>query len=424
MSRINSPTNAIQACLTLKSLLGLPLRQGVRLSAIGPRSCYRLRHRSEQGWRRGEASWRACRTCPDSAGPRRTSAPCRAARARRDCGANGAAKARRTMDVTIPYSEPRDVPHLLVSSRTLLRNTLPGSGQHGHHGGRRSVPSDRGAAKARSTLQAHAWRLQAAQSRCRSDRWRGPLMAQDPPRHRRDGGRSGNRPGDLFRGDWMTCVKLLGQRLISLRSASASDRWRRDASPSTARLPRSRSAHSRPRSDQWRLPLIHEPRHGPWHPDDRGRRVGVSWEKGTAVANGSIQQRPARGVSSLAGTGVPILGPLPAHPGSSTPSSRDGAEACPNAMCCFAASGRRPGKSRRPVCPRGKPPAECSDCSRRPEGSPHRPSCTGSMQLPEGRLQWRPGAVRAVWPMGGARQEGRYCAAKSERYSAPISVIR
>ena len=46
----------------------------------------------------------------------------------------------KTLAVNIPYRGSKGPLHLLISSRALLRNTLPGSGQHGHQGrGRRRV---------------------------------------------------------------------------------------------------------------------------------------------------------------------------------------------------------------------------------------------------------------------------------------------
>ncbi len=172
------PANPIQACLPLKVLPGLPLRQSEPV----------WRHWFDPTGERGP--WRPCWNYPGSAGPCRTSAPRRAARARRDRGASGAAKARRALDVTIPHRSSKGALHLRVPSRASRRNALPGSGQHRHQGRGRRVRSDRGpgrAAKARSAAQAQAWRLEATHSRCRSDR-RGMLAgpARPDPRGRGD----------------------------------------------------------------------------------------------------------------------------------------------------------------------------------------------------------------------------------------------
>lgn len=46
----------------------------------------------------------------------------------------------KTLAVNIPYRGSKGPLHLLIPSRELLRNTLTGSGQHGHQGrGRRRV---------------------------------------------------------------------------------------------------------------------------------------------------------------------------------------------------------------------------------------------------------------------------------------------
>ncbi len=127
---INSPTNAIQACLALKVLLGLPLRQTTGFMAS-------LLELSGLGW-----------SVPDF---------------------STLSRRQKTLDVTVPYRGSKGALLLLVPSRALLRNTLPGNGQHRHQGGRR-----------RRVAQAQAWRFETARSRGRSDRWRGPLTAQDP----------------------------------------------------------------------------------------------------------------------------------------------------------------------------------------------------------------------------------------------------
>ena len=89
---------AIQACLTLKVLLGLPLRQATGFMAS-------LLELSGLGW-----------SVPDF---------CTLSRRQK------------TLGVTIPFRGSKGAWHLLIPSRALLRNTLPGSGQHRHQGGRR-----------------------------------------------------------------------------------------------------------------------------------------------------------------------------------------------------------------------------------------------------------------------------------------------
>jgi hypothetical protein len=92
---------AIQACLTLKALFGLPLRQTTGLVA----SVLEL----------AGLDW----AVPDFS-----------TLSRRQKGLN----------VAIPYRSSTGAPHLLIPSHALLRNTLPGNGQHWHQsGGRRRV---------------------------------------------------------------------------------------------------------------------------------------------------------------------------------------------------------------------------------------------------------------------------------------------
>ncbi len=201
---IISRTNAIQACLTLKLLLGLPLRQGVRFPPLV----------------RGFAIACAIGPSKDGDGARLYGAPAGPVQARVVGAGLQHPVARPERDGTAaPVAPRKPVGPWMSSSRIAAprgRFTCLSTMRHrppSVRGRCRTASRSRakgaedrgpgGAAKARSTAQAHAWRLQAAQSRCRSDRWRGPLMAQDPPRHRRDGGGSGNRPGDRFPdGDW------------------------------------------------------------------------------------------------------------------------------------------------------------------------------------------------------------------------------
>ncbi|RJE78445.1 transposase, partial [Paracoccus sp. JM45] len=80
---------AIQACLTLKTLLGLPLRQGVPLFAIGPRTMARgfvasLLELSGPGW-----------SVPDF---------------------STLSRRQKTLNVTIPYRGSKGPLHLLVDS--------------------------------------------------------------------------------------------------------------------------------------------------------------------------------------------------------------------------------------------------------------------------------------------------------------------
>ncbi len=296
--------------------------------------------------------------------------PRRGGRARPDSGASGAAKARRTMDVTIPHLGSKWPLHLPVPSRALLRNTLPGSGRHRHQGRRRrraAQPQARGR-ETPGLAQEPPWhrRGNAGNPGCRSHfrqcrrcravqrhrsgrtgegccrtclpgsrrKGRSPpptapmtrapsrpsvqrrfvgqkvpglfaalLAAAPPERQALDAGHSGDPgaqrdlagvealgPGavaELERvsppelgGDMSRLGKGSGvpfpRRLdefheaaraaADVRSASTLHQWRRVASPSAARLPKSRSAHSRLRSDQWRLPLVPAPLHGPRPP--------------------------------------------------------------------------------------------------------------------------------------------------------------
>ncbi|WP_172332452.1 transposase, partial [Mangrovicoccus sp. HB161399] len=84
---------AIQACLTFKVLLGLPLRQATGFVAS-------LLELSGLDW-----------SVPDF---------------------STLSRRQKTLDVTIPYRGPKGPLHLLVPSRALLRNALPGSGRHRH----------------------------------------------------------------------------------------------------------------------------------------------------------------------------------------------------------------------------------------------------------------------------------------------------
>ena len=66
----------------------------------------------------------------------------------------------KTLKVNIPYRGSQGPLHLLIPSRALLRNTLPGSGQHRHQG------------RGRGGMEcAQAWRVQTAR------------LAQDPHRN-------------------------------------------------------------------------------------------------------------------------------------------------------------------------------------------------------------------------------------------------
>lgn len=87
---------AIQACLTIKVLFGLALRQTTGFVA----SLLKL----------AGLDW----SVPDF---------------------SSLSRRQKTLDVTIPYRGSKGPLHLLVPSRALLRNTLPGSGQHRHKGG-------------------------------------------------------------------------------------------------------------------------------------------------------------------------------------------------------------------------------------------------------------------------------------------------
>ncbi len=107
----------------------------------------------------------------------------------------------------------------------------------------------------------------------------------------------------------LTDLREAARPAADLRSASASDRWRRDASPSTARLPRSRSGGDP------------EPLHGPRHPGRRCPGIRVPRERRTAVANGFAQPGP-RGHSGAGicihngrfPSGNPAPGPPPQLP--------------------------------------------------------------------------------------------------------------
>ncbi len=85
-------------------------------------------------------------------------------------------------------------------------------------------------------------------------------------------------------------MTLLGQRRISVRHRPRTDGGAvPHLRPAGCRGPD--PGHSRLLSDQWRLPLIPEPLHRPWHPGHQGPGRNASGARGPAVVRRFARQR-------------------------------------------------------------------------------------------------------------------------------------